>query len=155
VNGTWFQLINNNGTLTVNDGPNGLQKLDTVLKLAEKHKLFLMLSLTNNWNPEPTDSIVDQPINFTARDMTGMINATAQRNFLSNQYGSYLFCPFYSFRLTAGKVEWTFMYDSSRPPRNTANFTPINLSSTLSRIIRPKLCPATSTTPIFFRGMSQ
>jgi mannan endo-1,4-beta-mannosidase len=110
VNGTWFQLINNNGTLTVNDGPNGLQKLDTVLKLAEKHKLFLMLSLTNNWNPESTDSIVDRPINFTARDMTGMINTTAQRNFLSNQYGG---MDVYVRQLTAAQEHSEFYTNQS------------------------------------------
>ena len=87
-NGTWFQHINNDGTLTINNGTNGLQKLDTVVQLAEKHRLFLILSLTNNWNPLPNDSIVDYPINFTTRDTTSSTNTTTlPRNFLSNQYG--------------------------------------------------------------------
>ncbi|KAF8628360.1 hypothetical protein AX15_003895 [Amanita polypyramis BW_CC] len=85
-NGTWFQLINN-GTVTVNEGPNGLQKLDKVIELAEKHKLFLILSLTNNWNPLPADSIVDRPINFTTRDVDAANATTVRRNYLSNQYG--------------------------------------------------------------------
>lgn len=87
-NGTWFQHINSNGTLTINNGTNGLQKLDTVVQLAEKHRLFLILSLTNNWNPLPNDSIVNYPINFTTRDTTNSTNTTTlPRNFLSNQYG--------------------------------------------------------------------
>jgi len=74
--GTWFQLIAN-GKTQINDGPNGLQKLDTVLRLAEKHKIHILLSLTNNWNPGT--------------------NKTA-RNTLSNDYGlslelSTYFCP--------------------------------------------------------------
>ncbi|KAG1837622.1 glycoside hydrolase family 5 protein [Suillus subalutaceus] len=43
--GTWFQLVQN-GTTTINDGPTGLQKLDTVV----------IMSLTNNWNPVPDAS---------------------------------------------------------------------------------------------------
>ncbi|KAF8636655.1 hypothetical protein AX17_003462 [Amanita inopinata Kibby_2008] len=81
--GTWFQFINN-GTATINDGVNGLQKLDSVVRLANKHGIFLLMTLTNNWNPQPPNSIVDKPIGFTARDMT---NTTRPRNFLSNDYG--------------------------------------------------------------------
>ena len=66
--GTWFQLIAD-GTTKINEGPNGLQKLDTVIRLAEKHKIHVLLSLTNNWNPGT--------------------NKTA-RNTLSNDYGSSL-----------------------------------------------------------------
>ncbi|KAF9052628.1 glycoside hydrolase family 5 protein [Panaeolus papilionaceus] len=84
-NGTWFQLVAN-GTTTVNDGPNGLQKLDTVVRLAEKHGLFLILSLTNNWNPRPLlDS--SHPLAISARDVTPDTNNTLPRNTLSNDYG--------------------------------------------------------------------
>ncbi|KAG2077927.1 hypothetical protein BDR04DRAFT_968615, partial [Suillus decipiens] len=48
--GTWFQLVQN-GTTTINDGPNGLQKLDTVVQMAEQQGLYVIMSLTNNWNP--------------------------------------------------------------------------------------------------------
>ncbi|KAG1905655.1 glycoside hydrolase family 5 protein [Suillus fuscotomentosus] len=41
VNGTWLQLIQN-GTVTVNNGPNGLQKLDTVIQLAEEQGLYTL-----------------------------------------------------------------------------------------------------------------
>ncbi|KAF9466797.1 glycoside hydrolase superfamily [Collybia nuda] len=65
--GTWFQHISNNGTITINNGTNGLQKLDTMVQLAQKHGLYLLLSLTNNWS--------------LAR------NTTVLRNILSNDYG--------------------------------------------------------------------
>lgn len=68
VNGTWLQLIQN-GTVSVNDGPNGLQKLDTVIQLAEEQGLYVILSLTNNWDPVP------------------LSNTTRPRNYLSNNYG--------------------------------------------------------------------
>ncbi|KAG2111540.1 glycoside hydrolase family 5 protein [Suillus discolor] len=68
ADGTWLQLIQN-GTVSVNDGPNGLQKLDTVIQLAEEQGLYVILSLTNNWDPVP------------------LSNDTRLRNYLSNNYG--------------------------------------------------------------------
>jgi len=86
-NGTWFQLIAN-GTTTINNGTNGLQKLDTVVRLAEKHGLFLQLSLTNNWNPLPLlDNITAGLSSVSARDVTNGTNNTLPRNTLSNDYG--------------------------------------------------------------------
>lgn len=139
---------------SINNGPNGLQKLDTVVRLAQKHNLFLILSLTNNWNPQPSDSIVYRPINFTTRDTTTIDNASAQRNFLSNQYGPLSFypCPI---NLTLDKVGWTLMYESLGPSRITTNFMLMKPSSTLSRITRPKSCLAMSTHPTSFHGMFQ
>jgi len=66
--GTWFQLVQN-GTTTINDGPTGLQKLDTVVQMAEQQGLYVIMSLTNNWNPAPNASV------------------TLPRNTLSNDYG--------------------------------------------------------------------
>jgi len=63
--GPWFQLITKDA-IKINDGPNGLQRLDTVLKLAKKHNIYVSLTLTNNWNPFPR---------------------TTPRNTLSNDYG--------------------------------------------------------------------
>ncbi|KDR77603.1 hypothetical protein GALMADRAFT_224892 [Galerina marginata CBS 339.88] len=83
VNGTWFQLIAN-GTTTINTGPNGLQKLDTVVRLAEKHGLFIHLSLTNNWDPRP---FLNKTTAISARDVTPGTNNTLPRNSLSNDYG--------------------------------------------------------------------
>ncbi|GLB34960.1 putative glycosyl hydrolase 5 (cellulase A) family protein [Lyophyllum shimeji] len=89
-NGTWFQHISN-GTLTINDGPNGLQKLDKVVELAQKHGLYLLLSFTNNWSPIPG---IDQPLPpgfnpLQIRQLQGTngTNATLPRNALSNSYG--------------------------------------------------------------------
>ncbi|KAJ3514846.1 hypothetical protein NLJ89_g2126 [Agrocybe chaxingu] len=83
-NGTWFQLISN-GTLEINNGTNGLQKLDTVVRLAEKHGLFLLLSLTNNWNPRPL--FENSTISIQARDVTPGTNNSLPRGTLSNDYG--------------------------------------------------------------------
>jgi hypothetical protein len=66
--GTWFQLINADGTTQLNTGPNGLQKLDTIFRFAKKHKIYILLTLTNNWNPSPK-------------------TASPVRNTLSNDYG--------------------------------------------------------------------
>ncbi|KAK1232219.1 hypothetical protein PQX77_004593 [Marasmius sp. AFHP31] len=95
-NGTWFQLISN-GTTTINTGPNGLQKLDMVLKHAERLGLYIVLSLTNNWNPREKFDGVAKSIQglesdvkvrmLWERDMTPGTNNTLPRNFLSNDYG--------------------------------------------------------------------
>ncbi|KAG2052503.1 glycoside hydrolase, partial [Suillus hirtellus] len=81
-NGTWFQLIQN-GTTTINDGPNGLQKLDTVIQMAEQQGLYVIMSLTNNWYPF---------VNSTATTSTPSTDVLATvtsppRNTLSNDYG--------------------------------------------------------------------
>jgi len=85
-NGTWFQLIAN-GTTTINEGPNGLQKLDTVIRMAEKHGIFVHLSLTNNWNPRPLLENNASGIIIEGRDVTPGTNNTLPRNTLSNDYG--------------------------------------------------------------------
>ncbi|ESK96962.1 glycoside hydrolase family 5 protein [Moniliophthora roreri MCA 2997] len=87
-NGTWFQLVQN-GTVTVNNGTNGLQKLDLVLKHAERFGIYITMSLTNNWNPRPlfdnlTSSIARR---LWDRDVTPGTNNSLPRNFLSNDYG--------------------------------------------------------------------
>ncbi|TFK42587.1 glycoside hydrolase family 5 protein [Crucibulum laeve] len=86
-NGTWFQLIVN-GTTTINNGTNGLQRLDKVVELAQKHGIYLLLSLTNNWNPTIFDNA---NTSFTPlgvlRDATNSTNVTLPRNTLSNDYG--------------------------------------------------------------------
>ena len=88
INGTWFQLVHN-GTVIINDGPNGLQKLDTVVQMAEEHGIYLILSLTNNWNPLPllnnTIQYADSAI--VSRDITIGTNNSLPRNYLSNDYG--------------------------------------------------------------------
>ncbi|KAG1837655.1 glycoside hydrolase superfamily [Suillus subalutaceus] len=75
--GTWFQLVQN-GTTTINDGPTGLQKLDTVVQMAERQGLYVIMSLTNNWNPVPDTTSSD----IASRDVLDV-----PRNTLSNDYG--------------------------------------------------------------------
>ena len=91
-NGTWFQLIQN-GTTSVNLGPNGLQKLDTVVQLAEQAGLHLVLALTNNWNPLPlidnTTSIKNSKRASPNPFSTQGTNNSLPRNFLSNDYGMF------------------------------------------------------------------
>ncbi|KIJ17403.1 glycoside hydrolase family 5 protein [Paxillus involutus ATCC 200175] len=88
VNGTWFQLVSNS-TVAINDGPNGLQKLDTVIQMAEQHGLYAILSLTNNWYPLPLLNSTVETINSTLsiRDVTPGTNNSLPRNYLSNDYG--------------------------------------------------------------------
>ncbi|KAH9981300.1 glycoside hydrolase superfamily [Lactifluus volemus] len=73
--GSFLQVIAN-GTTTINTGPNGLQRLDTVVKLAAKHNIYVIFVLTNNWGP------TDVPTSPARRWAT-----TLPRNFLSNNYG--------------------------------------------------------------------
>lgn len=84
-NGTWLQLITN-GTQTINNGTNGLQKLDLLVKHAQNMGIYLLFSLTNNWNPDPL--LDNLTISVTRRDVTFGTNNTLPRNFLSNDYGS-------------------------------------------------------------------
>ncbi|KAG2137836.1 glycoside hydrolase family 5 protein [Suillus bovinus] len=78
--GTWFQLVQN-GTTTINDGPNGLQKLDTVVQMAEQQGLYVIMSLTNNWNPVPNTTTSSTAIPEV------LASVTSPRNTLSNDYG--------------------------------------------------------------------
>ncbi|KAI6167024.1 glycoside hydrolase family 5 protein [Pisolithus thermaeus] len=80
-NGTWFQLVQN-GTVSINDGPNGLQKLDTVVQMAQQHGLYVTLTLTNNWYPSLSNST-----GSSLQSRGGTTEVTLPRNYLSNDYG--------------------------------------------------------------------
>jgi len=57
--GTFFQTLQN-GESSINEGPDGLQRLDKVVAAAERWGIKLILTLTNNWNPkkvEPSTAI--------------------------------------------------------------------------------------------------
>ena len=69
--GSWLQLIKD-GNTTVNTGPNGIQRLDKVIKFAKEHNIFVYFSLTNNWFPT-----VNAPAG----------SCQLPRNYLSNNYG--------------------------------------------------------------------
>ncbi|KZV93394.1 hypothetical protein EXIGLDRAFT_749211, partial [Exidia glandulosa HHB12029] len=72
-NGTYFQLLAN-GTVTINDGPTGLQRLDKVISEAEKLGLKVQLTLTNNWNalPDTSSASLDFPSGFLSNAYGGM-----------------------------------------------------------------------------------
>lgn len=78
ASGTWFQLVQN-GTATINEGPNGLQKLDTIVQMAEQQGLYVIMSLTNNWNAVPNTTTIGTP------DV--LASVALPRNTLSNDYG--------------------------------------------------------------------
>ncbi|KAF8654137.1 hypothetical protein AX16_003668 [Volvariella volvacea WC 439] len=81
--GTWFQLIKD-GAASVNTGPNGLQKLDKVIRSAQNNGIYVILSLTNNWNPSDSDPSVG-PFSLVSRNNDG--GNKRPRNTLSNDYG--------------------------------------------------------------------
>ncbi|KAJ7709912.1 glycoside hydrolase family 5 protein [Mycena rosella] len=86
-NGTWFQLIAN-GTTSVNlNETTGLPKLDRIVSMAEKHGIYLLLSLTNNWNPLPLDNITNSTSGSGILRRDVGTNNSFPRNALSNDYG--------------------------------------------------------------------
>lgn len=113
VNGTWFQLISN-GTTSINNGTTGLQRLDKVVELAEQHGIYLVLTLTNNWNPLPG---IDGNSTTTVarRDVTPGTDNTLNRNYLSNDYGQCDHVSFYGVTRLMDQLQgvWTLMYASS------------------------------------------
>ncbi|KAJ7285843.1 glycoside hydrolase family 5 protein [Mycena rebaudengoi] len=88
LNGTWFQLLAN-GTATLNmNTTTGLPKIDRMVELAQAHGIYLLFSLTNNWNPLPVDNVTDSAITSSSmlkRDVS--TNNSLPRNTLSNDYG--------------------------------------------------------------------
>lgn len=64
---------------TINEGADGLQRLDKLVATANKYGIKVLLSLTNNWNPERPEASGS----WSRRD-----NAELPRGFLSNDYGS-------------------------------------------------------------------
>ncbi|KAJ7109369.1 glycoside hydrolase family 5 protein [Mycena epipterygia] len=85
-NGTWFNLVAN-GSISVNlNETTGLPKLDRIISMAEKHGIYLLLSLTNNWNPLPGDNLTNSTSGpLQRRDVS--TNNSLPRNTLSNDYG--------------------------------------------------------------------
>ena len=59
----------------LNNGPNGLPRLDKVVELAERYGIYLLLTLTNNWNPSS---------GVGGNDST---SKAFNRNYLCNDYG--------------------------------------------------------------------
>lgn len=108
-----------NGTTTINNGTNGLQKLDTVIRLAEKHGIFLQLALTNNWNPLPLVDNTTTGTGMLARDVTQGTNNTLPRNTLSNDFGQQ-FINYLAFELKVNlQEEWMSTSERSVIPPST------------------------------------
>jgi len=79
-------VFNPNGTITINEGPSGLQRLDTIINLAEEKGLLIQFALTNNWNPEK--NATNGTTTLTKRQSDGTVaNVTVPRGTLSNDYG--------------------------------------------------------------------
>ena len=79
---TCSQAFNANGTVTVNTGVNGLQRIDKILASAKANGLRIQLALTNNWGP--LRSTVTTSTKMAKR---GATNVTHPPGFLSNDYG--------------------------------------------------------------------
>jgi len=69
-----FLLLIKDGKLTLNEGANGVQRIDKLVKFAKEFNIFVTFTLTNNWFPT-----VNAP---PAAKATAL-----PRNFLSNNYG--------------------------------------------------------------------
>jgi mannan endo-1,4-beta-mannosidase len=79
ASGTYFQILAN-GVATINTGSDGLQRLDKVVATAAKFGIKLLLTLTNNWNPDRP-----QPSTSLRRNADGP--GVLPRGYLSNDYG--------------------------------------------------------------------
>jgi hypothetical protein len=152
-NGTWFQLISN-GTTAINTGPNGLQKLDQIIQHAEQLGLYVLLSLTNNWNPRPLLDNLTNSVNAVGRrDVTPGTNNSLPRNTLSNDYGKFKSCCHILMLICYLQEEWMFIYDKPAGIAPTTNFTLIPHLSMLSKIISPKSCHVMSTVLPYSAGV--
>ncbi|KAF9464331.1 glycoside hydrolase superfamily [Collybia nuda] len=74
--GNYFQVLHN-GMSIINKGHNGLQRLDKIVATAEMFGIKLLLTLTNNWNPERAnpnggDTADDLPRGYLSNDYGGM-----------------------------------------------------------------------------------
>jgi len=67
-----------NGKATINEGSDGLQRLDKVVDTAKKYGVKVLLTLTNNWNPE-------RPLQSTSWNRRA--NSDFPRGYLANDYG--------------------------------------------------------------------
>lgn len=76
------EKILDGGRASINEGADGLQRLDKVVAAAEKYGIKLIFSLTNNWNPE-------RPLNNTAWNRRENAKVGFPRGYLSNDYGMF------------------------------------------------------------------
>lgn len=76
-----LEKILQGGNSSINEGSDGLQRLDKVVATAEQYGIKLIMTLTNNWNPERT-----QPPS-TAVGRRNNNNTVLPRGTSSNDYG--------------------------------------------------------------------
>ena len=76
----WPKILKD-GAATINEGADGLQRLDKVVAAASKYDLKVLFTLTNNWNPERK-----QPsVSFKRHNEEEVL----PRAYLSNDYGTH------------------------------------------------------------------
>jgi mannan endo-1,4-beta-mannosidase len=87
--GVWFQVFHKNGTIEINEGENGLARLDNIVKAAKNNKLHVMFSLTNNWfrNATGTSGSGNKTTKRDGTTVTPVDRRNLPRNYLSNDYG--------------------------------------------------------------------
>ncbi|KDQ56016.1 glycoside hydrolase family 5 protein [Jaapia argillacea MUCL 33604] len=100
--GVYFQLLSDKKA-TINYVPNGLQRLDKVVAAAEKAGVYLILSLTNNWNPGGAQNgqvpilakreLEESEVEERNLELRGK-EVPRLRNYLSNDYGGIDTCVF-------------------------------------------------------------
>jgi mannan endo-1,4-beta-mannosidase len=85
--GVWFQVFHKNGTIEINEGENGLVRLDNIVQAAKDNNLHVVFSLTNNWY-RGASSGKDNHKTEEQGDYTDTpVDRRFRRNFLSNNYG--------------------------------------------------------------------
>lgn len=132
----WLQLLAANGTTVINNGTDGLQRLDRFIDLAAQNGIHVIFSLTNNWNPVVGDTLNGggQP---SRRDVPAP-SATRPRNFLSNDYGTRVILPvtldaYGKLNPRLAQVAWMHMFAHSGRP-SCASFCDTLLASSRPRV---------------------
>lgn len=80
-NATYFQLFQN-GSATINTGPNGLQRLDTVINVAGSLGLKVLLTTTNNWSLQNATNTT-----FLTNETSTPLPIRFPHGYLSSDYG--------------------------------------------------------------------
>ena len=83
----WFQVFHKNGTIEINEGENGLVRLDNIVQAAKDNKLRVVFSLTNNWFRDATSNKDHHKAEKRGNYTEPPVDRRFRRNFLSNSYG--------------------------------------------------------------------
>lgn len=99
---TWLQLVNSDGTITVNEGENGFKRLDKLVSIAKTHNIRIDFTLSHNYDPRAAVATSSNyhlldPSSQALRNFlspgdpgTGIVdgfNTTRPRNYLRNDFG--------------------------------------------------------------------